>query len=169
MPRFPRTSRPQPSATTTFWADGIKPASRLIESIVSALLGTVSAFILVGTHRLSGTLGGVSVPWGLIFGAVFQLFASIFLLAWFGRKLPLGVLALVFAAFAMWFAGPSAGGGILMPGEIAGQFQWQGWAVQLIGVLIPAAVLASVWVRQITRLFRAGSGEGPRDTINGPV
>lgn len=149
--------RQEPSAPQHVWADGSRPPARIAEVIVSVLLGIVSAFVLVGLHRNSVEISGTGVPWGLIFGAAYQLVASVFLAAWSGRKLPLALLSAVFAVLAAMFAGPSAGGGILMPGEIAGEYQWQGWIVQLIGVLVPIAVLAAVWVIQIRRIAREHS------------
>lgn len=157
-----RTSAQQPSAPATVWADGAAPSSRLVEIVAGAVIGVISGFVLIGTHRLQLPVGGSDIPVGLIFGAVFQCVGSVLLAAWFGRKMPLGVLSLVFAVLAMLFAGPSAGGGILMPGELAGEFQWQGWAVQLIGILVPLAVLTVMWIiqiRQISRAARDRAGE----------
>lgn len=128
--------------------------SRVVEVLSGAGLGVVSGFVLVGVHRMSVSLGGVELPWGLLFGAVFQIVGCVLLIALSGRKLPLAVFALVFAAMSMLFAGTSAGGGVLMPGEIAGVAQWQGWAVQIMGVLIPCLAIALVWARQIRALAR---------------
>ncbi len=140
-------------------------SSRLIQLLAGAVLGALTAFVLVGMHRVSADIGGVSIPWGLLFGAVFMAVASILLTAWFEAKLPLGILALVFAMLALMFAGQSPGGGVLMPAQVAGQVQWTGWAVQLIGVLIPLAAAGLVWMRQIRALHR---DSGHHERLNDP-
>lgn len=129
--------------------------SRVVDVLAGAGLGVLSGFVLVGVHRMSVSVGGIDIPWGLVFGAVFQIVGCVLLVALSGRKLPLAVFALVFALLSMVFAGTSAGGGVLMPGEIAGVVQWQGWAVQIMGVVIPCLVVALVWARQIRALARA--------------
>lgn len=127
---------------------------RLAQLLAGGVLGLVSAFVLVGTHRVHGEIAGIDLPLGLIFGFAYQLVASIFLVLAFGTKLPLGALAAVFAALALLFAGPSQGGGILMPAQIGGVTQWQGWAVQFIGVLVPLVIAAVVWAQQIRDIAR---------------
>ena len=140
---------------------------RLLQAITGALIGVLAALVLVGMHRVSADIGGVSVPWGLLFGAVFMIVASVLLTAWFEAKLPLGMLAFVFALLALLFAGESPGGGVLMPAQIAGEKQWTGWAVQIIGVAIPLVAAGIVWVRQIRSLHRQSALGGAAGTAPG--
>ncbi|CAM4124942.1 MULTISPECIES: hypothetical protein [Helcobacillus] len=132
-----------------------RPLERIAQFATGAVLGVLSAFVLIGMHRVSAEIGGVTVPWGLAFGALFQVVACVLVVAWFDAKLPLIILAAVFALLALMFSGPSPGGGILMPAEVNGEAQYSGWLIQLIGVLIPLIAAAGLWAVQIAALRRA--------------
>ena len=54
-----------------------------------------------------------------------------------GTRFPLLVLGALWGILATPFLGEGAGGGVLMPAEIAGQAQFSGWIVQGLGVGIP--------------------------------
>lgn len=120
------------------------------------ILAAISVLLLVTTHRLTVTVGGFGLPVGLLMGAVFQLAASLFLVASTGRRLPLIVLTAAWGTLVIPFAGNGAGGGVLMPGALGDQVQYQGWIVQLIGVGVPLAVLVVLWAVRMRRLLAAG-------------
>lgn len=142
--------------------DGADTMSRLAQVIAALVLAVVSVLLMVTTHRVTLGVGGVPLPAGLALGAAFQLAASIFLLASTGRRLPLVVLTVAWGALGMVFAGQSAGGGVLMPAVIGDRPQYSGWAVQILGTLIPLLVLAAAWLGRIRRIARARAGRGGR-------
>ena len=139
--------------------DGTAPASRRTEIIVGVIAGVFGGLVVIGTHRMRSTVGGVSVPWGVAFGCAFQTIATLGLIALSGRKLPLFMDALAFTLVAMYFSGTSLGGGLLVPAQIAGEAQWQGWAAQFLGVIVPLVGAAVVWALQIRNIARATKRE----------
>ncbi|UYG16831.1 hypothetical protein BRM3_14715 [Brachybacterium huguangmaarense] len=165
----PRVSTPPDGRPAR--ADGADLASRVAQVVAAIVLAAVSVLLMVTTHRTTAEVAGVDLPVGLVLGGAFQLAASVFLLAATGRRLPLVVLAFVWALLVIPFAGTGAGGGVLMPGSIAGRAQFSGWIVQFLGVGIPLVLAAIVWVRRIRRLTRARRGasadEGRGDAVEG--
>lgn len=141
--------------------EGADLLSRVLQVICALVLAVVSVLLMITLHRFTVVTGGVTIPLGLIMGGLFQLAASVFLLSATGRRMPLVVLAGAWAALAMVFAGSSAGGGVLMPGQIGGAVQYQGWIVQALGVGIPLVVLAAAWVARMRALLRASERSGP--------
>ncbi len=135
-------------------AEGADLASRVAQVIAAIVLAAVSVLLMVTTHRTTAEVVGLELPVGLVLGGAFQLAASVFLLAATGRRLPLVVLAVGWALLVIPFAGTGAGGGVMMPGSIAGTAQYSGWIVQILGVGIPLVLAAVVWVRRIGRLTR---------------
>lgn len=128
---------------------------------MGALLGIVSALLMVTCHRLSLDVAGLELPIGLILGAVLQTACCVFLLASTGRRLGVVVLAVVWFLVALPFAGQSAGGGVLMPAAIGEEVQYQGWAVQILGIGIPLLALAACWVQRIRRLSSLSGAARP--------
>lgn len=141
------------------FVDGTKPASRTTEIVVGAIAGVLGGLVVIGTHRMRSAVGGVQIPWGLIFGLAFQAIATGGLIAISGRKLALFIDALAFTIVAMYFSGTSLGGGLLVPAQIAGVAQWQGWAAQFLGVIVPLVGAAIVWIIQIRNIARATKRE----------
>ncbi len=139
--------------------DGTTPASRATEIVVGAIVGVLGGLVVIGTHRMRSTVGGVQLPWGLALGFAFQAIATVGLVALSGRKLPLFMEALAFTLVAMYFSGTSLGGGLLVPAQIAGEAQWQGWVAQFLGVIVPLVGAALVWIIQIRNIARATKRE----------
>lgn len=125
---------------------------RLIQLIVGILSGVLSAIILAFTHRLSLQINSLEVPVGIIFALSYTFAISLVLALYFEKKLALIVNAATFAALIFHFSGNSAGGGILMPASLNEVYQWQGPAVQFIGVLVPMTLAAVIWIQQIKQL-----------------
>lgn len=142
-------------------AEGTSTGERVVQVVMAAVLAVVSALLMVTTHRQGVRVAGVALPTGLLLGAAFQLAASLFLLAATGRRLPLVVLAVLWCLVAMPFAGQSGGGSVLMPAELGGAVQPQGWIVQILGVAIPLVVLAVAWARQMRSLSRTSADGRP--------
>ena len=125
---------------------------------MAGVLAVVSVLLLVAIHRVEVVAGGVHWPLGLVMGAIFQLAASVFLLTSTGRRLPVLVLLIAWGVLAMPFAGSGPGGGVLMPGQIAGKPQYSGYLIQIIGVGIPLLVLAGAQIAAIRRAGRERAG-----------
>ncbi|MCT1955385.1 hypothetical protein M3C92_03995 [Dermabacter hominis] len=141
------------------FADGTRPTSRATEIVVGAIVGVLGGLVVIGTHRMRSTVQDVSVPWGLLFGCAYEVVATCMLVALSGRKLPLFIDALAFTLVAVYFSGTSLGGGLLVPAQIAGEAQWQGWAAQFLGVIVPLVGVAIVWAIQIRNIARANQRE----------
>jgi hypothetical protein len=123
--------------------------ARLGQAAMAVGLTVVSVLLLVTTHRLEVAVLGVDLPAGLLFGAAFQVVVCLFLWASTGTRFPLLVLGALWGLLAGPFLGEGAGGGVLMPAEIAGEVQLSGWVVQAIGIGIPFLVaLALTLVRR---------------------
>jgi hypothetical protein len=134
--------RPTTVGTTSLGA-------RLGQAAMAVVLTVVSVLLLVTTHRLEVAVLGVDLPAGLLFGAAFQVVVCLFLWASTGTRFPLLVLGALWGLLAGPFLGEGAGGGVLMPAEIAGEVQLSGWVVQAIGIGIPFLVaLALTLVRR---------------------
>ena len=116
-------------------------AARLGQAAMAIVLAIVSVLLLVTTHRFELTVLGVDLPAGLLLGAVFQAVWSAT-----GTRFPLLVLGSLWGLLAGPFLGEGAGGGVLLPAEIAGQAQYSGWIVQGIGILIPFALALVITV-----------------------
>lgn len=120
-----------------------------------AILPTIlSVLLMLTTHRLRLELGGVQLPVGLLFGAVYQTVTSIFLWSLTGSRLPVVVLGGLWGLAAMPFLGRGVGGGVLLPGVIGDQVQYSGWIVQLLGIGIPflvAGILTLARIRELSR------------------
>lgn len=130
--------------------------SARISQVISALVvAVVSVIVMVPTHRLSIDLGGLALPVGLLFGALFQTVASVFLWASTGSRLPVVLLACAWGLLVMPLAGTGPGGGVLMPAMLGDQMQYSGWIVQALGVFIPFIVCAVVTVQRLRRVPRA--------------
>lgn len=147
---------------------GTDPLSRVVQVIVALVIAAISVMLMVTTHRAAFDVLGVRLPVGLLLGGLFQLAASVFLVSATGRRLPLVVLAAAWGVFVMPLAGTSAGGGVLMPGVLAGVVQYQGWIVQALGVGIPLLVLAVLWVTRMRALGR-GAQAGGEDSASSAV
>ncbi|WP_279063011.1 hypothetical protein [Dermabacter hominis] len=141
------------------FADGTRPTSRATEIVVGAIVGVLGGLVVIGTHRMRSTVHDVSVPWGLLFGCAYEVVATCMLVALSGRKLPLFIDALAFTLVAVYFSGTSLGGGLLVPAQIAGEAQWQGWVAQFLGVIVPLVGVAIVWAIQIRNIARANQRE----------
>jgi hypothetical protein len=116
-------------------------AARISQVICALVIGAVSVLLLVTLHRVQLSVLGLSLPIGLVIGAVFQFACSTFLWASTGARLPVVVLGCVWGLMVMPFAGRGAGGGVLMPAIIGEQTQYSGWIVQGIGVAVPFVFL----------------------------
>ena len=121
-------------------------AARLGQAAMAIVLAIVSVLLLVTTHRFELTVLGVDLPAGLLLGAVFQAVVCLFLWSATGTRFPLLVLGSLWDLLAGPFLGEWAGGGVLLPAEIAGQAQYSGWIVQGIGILIPFALALVITV-----------------------
>ncbi|MCS6712424.1 hypothetical protein JSY14_10440 [Brachybacterium sp. EF45031] len=131
---------------------------RLGQVLLAVVVGVVSAALMIVVHRAGVELGGVRWPVGLVLGAAFQLAASLFLLAATGSRLPVLMMLLTWVAAAMALLGEGAGGGVLVPAQLAGRPQYAGWVVQVLGVVIPAAVIAAASIRRLSRLQAGRAG-----------
>jgi hypothetical protein len=118
--------------------------ARIGQAAMAVVLTLVSVPLLLTTHRLELTVLGADLPAGLLFGAVFQVVVSLFLWAATGSRLPVLVLGALWGLVASPFLGRGAGGGVLLPAEIAGEAQLSGWIVQGIGIGIPFLVALAV-------------------------
>lgn len=156
----PGPGGPGASAAVPDPSEGARVGDRVAQVVMALILAVVSALVMVMIHRQGVEALGSTWPTGLLLGGVIQLAASTFLLASTGRRLPLVVLAVAWSLVAMPFAGQSAGGSVLMPAELGGAVQYQGWIVQLLGIAIPLLVLAADWATRIRRLA-ARQGQGP--------
>lgn len=132
-----------------------RPTTGVLDRVVMVLLGlllaAVSLALMISTHRVHVDLFTISWPVGLVFGAVLQLAASIFLLSSGGSRLPLLVFLIAWGMGTALFAGTGAGGGVLMPAVIEDRIQFSGWIVQGLGILIPLAVLGVDLVLRLRR------------------
>lgn len=126
-----------------------------MQVVAAIVLAVISVLLLVTIHRLELPVAGIDLPIGLVMGAVFQLAALLFLVASTGRRLPLVVLTAAWGALVIPFSGNGAGGGVLMPGALGDQIQYQGWIVQLIGVGVPLLVLVVMWAVRMRTLLAA--------------
>ncbi|GAA1484550.1 hypothetical protein [Brachybacterium fresconis] len=122
------------------------PSARITQGVLGVVLTVLSVLLMLTTHRMRLALGGVDLPVGLIFGGAFQIVTCVFLYAATGSRLPLIVVGALWGLAALPFLGHGAGGGVLMPAEIAGRLQLAGWIVQGLGIGIPflAALLITV-------------------------
>ena len=125
-------------------AGSISLGARIGQAAMAVVLTLVSVPLLLTTHRLELTVLGADIPAGLLFGAVFQVVVSLFLWAATGSRLPVLVLGALWGLVASPFLGRGAGGGVLLPAEIAGEAQLSGWIVQGIGIGIPFLVALAV-------------------------
>lgn len=123
--------------------------------LLTALLAVISVLLMVTVHRHTVELGGIDWPTGLLLGAAFQLAASLFVWATTGTRIALVVLAAVWGIAVMPLTGPGVGGGVLMPAVVGDQMQYSGYAVQLLGVGIPFAVLGVITVQRRRRRARS--------------
>ena len=118
---------PTGAPTTTLGA-------RLGQAAMAVVLTIVSVPLLLTTHRVELAVLGADLPAGLLFGAAFQVVVSLFLWAATGTRFPVLVLGALWGLAAAPFLGQGAGGGVLLPAELAGQVQLSGWIVQGIGI-----------------------------------
>lgn len=147
--------------------DTTSRAARIAQVVSAGVLAVLSVAILITTHRVQLEIVGISWPLGLVIGAVFQVLACTFLWASTGSRLPQLVLAALWGLLAMPFLTRGVGGGVLMPAEIGGVAQYQGWVVQLLGIGIPLLFAAAQTVSRLRSIrpeggdVGAAAGEGP--------
>lgn len=140
-------------------------AARASQVVAAIVVAVVSVLLLVTMHRLEVSVGGIHLPVGLVFGAVFQFAASTFLWAATGARLPVVVLGCVWGLMVLPFAGTSPGGGVLMPAVIAQRTQISGWIVQGIGIAVPFAFLGIQHL--VSRRDRPMVGSGTAGSVSG--
>lgn len=135
--------RPRPVDTTSL-------SARITQGIMGVVLTVLSVLLMLTTHRMQLSLGGVDLPVGLVFGGAFQVVTCVFLYSATGSRLPLVVVGSLWGLVALPFLGHGAGGGVLMPAELAGRLQLAGWIVQGLGVGIPflAVLVITLWRRR---------------------
>lgn len=131
--------------------DTMSMAARLTQAAMAVVLAIISVLLLITTHRVELGLFGVQLPAGLVFGAVFQVVACVFLWSATGSLMPLVVLGSLWGLLATPFLGRGVGGGVLLPAQIAEQPQYSGWIVQLLGIGIPFAIAALITLVRISR------------------
>ena len=131
--------------------DTTSMAARLTQAAMAVVLAIISVLLLITTHRVELGLFGVQLPAGLVFGAVFQVVACVFLWSATGSRMPLVVLGSLWGLLATPFLGRGVGGGVLLPAEIAEQPQYSGWIVQILGIGIPFAIAALITLVRISR------------------
>lgn len=145
----PVTQQPPPIDTQSL-------AARFSQVALAIVLTILSVVLLVTTHRLRLDIGGLELPAGLLFAAVFQVTVCVFLYAATGSRLPLAVVGSLWGLLAMPFLGRGVGGGVLFPAAIGDQIQYSGWIVQGIGVLLPFLMIGVITlVRRRGRAPRA--------------
>ena len=125
--------------------------ARIGQAAMAVVLTLVSVPLLLTIHRVELDVLGAKLPLGLLFGAVFQIVVSLFLWASTGSRLPVLVLGALWGLAAAPFLGRGAGGGVLLPAEIAGETQISGWIVQGIGILVPFLVALVVTLAPLRR------------------
>ena len=118
---------------------------------MAVVLAIISVLLLITTHRAELVVAGVHLPAGLLFGAVFQAVACVFLWSATGSRMPLVVLGSLWGLLATPFLGRGVGGGVLLPAVIAEQPQYSGWIVQILGIAIPFAIAALITLVRISR------------------
>ena len=128
---------PTGAPTTTLGA-------RLGQAAMAVVLTIVSVPLLLTTHRVELAVLGADLSAGLLFGAAFQVVVSLFLWAATGTRFPVLVLGALWGLAAAPFLGQGAGGGVLLPAELAGQVQLSGWIVQGIGIGVPFLVVLAM-------------------------
>ena len=128
---------PTGAPTTTLGA-------RLGQAAMAVVLTIVSVPLLLPTPRVELAVLGADLPAGLLFGAAFQVVVSMFLWAATGTRFPVLVLGALWGLAAAPFLGQGAGGGVLLPAELAGQVQLSGWIVQGIGIGVPFLVVLAM-------------------------
>lgn len=142
-------------------------SARVSQAISAVVLAALSAALMITTHRVQVDLGGLALPAGLLIGAVFQTLVCLFLMASTGARFPILALSALWGLFAMPFLTRGVGGGVLIPAQIGGVAQYQGWVVQLLGVGIPLLFALGMTIsslRSIQAEGRSGdaaAGEGP--------
>lgn len=152
--------RPGPPRTV----DTTSVTARMAQVTQAVVLSILAAVLMITTHRVRVELGGVDWPVGLLFGAVFQVVCCVFAYASTGARLPLLLMGSLWGPFVLPFLARGAGGGVLLPAEIAGQVQYSGWVVQLLGIGIPFVAVAVVSLgrrRRVTTSRRAESDRAP--------
>ncbi|GAA1488489.1 hypothetical protein [Brachybacterium sacelli] len=125
-------------------------SARITQGVMAVVLAVISVLLMLTTHRMQVALGGVDLPVGPVFGGAFQIVTCVFLYSATGSRLPLVVVGSLWGLIALPFLGHGAGGGVLMPAEIAGRLQLGGWIVQGLGVGIPfvAVLVITLWRRR---------------------
>lgn len=136
-------------------ADTTSLAARLTQAAMAVVLAIVSVLLMITTHRVELPVGGLHLPVGLLFGALFQVVASVFLWAATGSRLPLLVLGSLWGVLAMPFLGEGVGGGVMMPAMLGTEPQYSGWVVQGLGLVIPFLVAGLITLVRRSR-SRAG-------------
>lgn len=130
-------------------------AARLTQAAMAVVLAIVSVLLMITTHRVELPVGGLHLPVGLLFGALFQVVASVFLWAATGSRLPLLVLGSLWGVLAMPFLGEGMGGGVMMPAMLGTEPQYSGWVVQGLGLVIPFLIAGLITLVRRSR-SRAG-------------
>jgi membrane-bound ClpP family serine protease len=110
--------------------------SRVLNTLLLVLLGVVVGAVGTSAHQVSGTLGGVAVPWGLALaiGASGCLIVGVRLVT-AGRLSTIAVAVGVVGAIAL-FSLKGPGGSVLIPDNVVGQV----WV--FAPVVIAAAAIA---------------------------
>lgn len=143
--------RGQSTSTTSPTVDTTSIPARVIQVVMGVVVAVISVLLMITTHRMQLDLLGAAIPVGLLFGALFQIVACVFLYAATGARLPLLVLGGLWGLLAAPFLGNGAGGGVLMPAVIGDQAQYSGWIVQGLGIAIPFLVLLAITLRRRRR------------------
>ncbi|WP_299299776.1 hypothetical protein [uncultured Brachybacterium sp.] len=130
-------------------------AARLTQAAMAVVLAIVSVLLMISTHRVELPAAGLHLPAGLLFGALFQVVASVFLWAATGSRLPLLVLGSLWGVLAMPFLGEGMGGGVMMPAMLGTEPQYSGWVVQGLGLVIPFLIAGLITLVRRSR-SRAG-------------
>ena len=133
---FRRVREPQPQSSS--WRD-LSIASKIGTCMLAVVLGGAAGLLMTAVHQSTALVAGVPVPWGIIVALV----SSIALLAGFRIAYDTRVLPAL-AAFALLgvaaiLAGPTRGGSVVVPANLAG----------LLWTIIPpaAAFIVLAWPR----------------------
>lgn len=122
-------------------------SARVVQGVMALVLAVLSVLLMITTHRLELGIGGVELPIGLLFGAIYQVVTCVFLWAATGSRFPLLVLGCLWGMIATPFLGEGAGGGVLMPAVVRDQQQYSGWIVQGLGLVIPFLIAGVLTLR----------------------
>lgn len=148
-------------------ADMTSRSARISQAISAVVLAALSAALMITTHRVQLDVGGVALPAGLLIGALFQSLVCVFLMASTGARFPILALSGLWGLMAMPFLSRGVGGGVLVPAQVGGVAQYQGWVVQLLGVGIPLLFALGMTISRLRsiqaegRSGAAAAGEGP--------